>query len=435
MSRLNIPTAEVYRPLDAPGLRYLGAYGGRGSSKSHYFGGRMIREMIHDPRRRFVCIREVQKSLKESAYRLLADKIEAFGVASHFRVMNDRIETNSGGLIIFQGMQDHTSESIKSLEGFSAWVEEAQTMTSRSLEMLRPTIRAEGSQIWFSWNPRLASDPVDKFMRGDNPPPNSCCVCVNWSDNPWFPKELKAELEFDRRTRPDRYGHIWLGEYEPQAVGAIWQMRDIDDNRVDKAPNDLKRILIAIDPAVSNEENSDEHGIVAVGLDERGHGYVLEDASTKGPPDKWARRAIALYDYYRADAIVIEKNQGGDMCRHVLESVRKGIRIVEVHATRGKHVRAEPIAALYTLGRIHHVGNFPILEAQMCQMTASGYDGEGSPDHCDAMVWGMTEIFPELTASKRDNQIIRPSVADMNYSVLNYESNNYRGRQTVAISE
>ena len=127
-------------------------------------------------------------------------------------MLNDRIETDAGGLIIFQGMQDHTAESIKSLEGFSAWVEEAQTMTERSLEMLRPTIRAEGSQIWMSWNPRLASDPVDKFMRGENPPPDSAVVQVNYTDNPWFPKELEAERAFDEKNNPTRYRHIWLGD-------------------------------------------------------------------------------------------------------------------------------------------------------------------------------------------------------------------------------
>ena len=161
---------------------------------------------------------------------------------------------------------------------------------------------------------------------------------------------------------------------------------------------------------------------------------MLEDGTTKGAPERWARRAIAMYDRYDADGIVIEKNQGGDMCRHVLNSVRPGINIIEVHATRGKHVRAEPISALYALGRIHHVGTFPELEAEMCQMTAAGYEGDGSPDRVDAMVWGFTELFPKLV--NKTNEVYRQqAVADMDYNIMNYETNDYRGRQAVAIGE
>ena len=432
MSILQIPTAKAFQPLLEPN-RYRCAHGGRGSGKSHFFAGLMVEELLRNPKKRFVCVREIQKSLKESAYRLIADKIIAYDLAKYFRILNDRIETSNGGLISFIGMQDHTSESIKSLEGYSAWVEEAQTMTSKSLEMLRPTIRADGSEIWFSWNPRLASDPVDKFLRSANVPPNTAIVEANYCDNPWFPKELEAERKFDKQHRPDRYGHVWNGEYEPQAVGAIWTMRDINEGRVQERPNDLKRIVIGVDPAISSKEDADEHGIIACGVSEAGHGYVLEDASTRGTPEKWGRRAIALYDYYSANCIVIEKNQGGEMCKHVIDSIRPGIPVVLVHASRGKHVRAEPVSALYALGRIHHVKDSPQLEAQMCQVTAQGYEGSGSPDRVDALVWAMTELFPDIKG--KQSIVNRPTVAEMDYEVSGYESNLYQGRQSVAIGE
>ena len=127
MAKLTIQTPSVFRPLFADGLRYLGAHGGRGSGKSHHFAERIVDRMIEDPTIRAVCIREVQKSLRESAYRLIGDKIGALDVADRFRVMHDRIETPQGGVVMFVGMQDHTAESIKSLEGFRiAWAEEAQ---------------------------------------------------------------------------------------------------------------------------------------------------------------------------------------------------------------------------------------------------------------------------------------------------------------------
>jgi hypothetical protein len=297
-------------------------------------------------------------------------------------------------------MQDHTAESIKSLEGFRiAWWEEAQTASARSLELLRPTIRAPGSELWFSWNPRNASDPIDVLLRGAEPPPGAIVVRANYSDNPWFPPELEDERAYDARTKPERYGHIWLGHYEPVAIGAIWHRLMLHRNRRDVAP-DLERIVVAVDPAVSNDAGSDEHGVIVCGAGTDGRGYVLDDMSLRGGPRQWAERAIAAMDRYEADAIVVERNQGGDMVKHTLESVRPYVNVIEVVATRGKHVRAEPIAALYSMDRVSHVGTFAKLEDQMCQMTAAGFEGQGSPDRCDALVWGLTELFPNITAAR-----------------------------------
>ncbi len=167
---------------------------------------------------------------------------------------------------------------------------------------------------------------------------------------------------------------------------------------------ELERIVVAVDPAVTAGDESNESGVIVAGV-ARNEGYVLEDASSRSTPLQWARKAIALYDKYEADAIVIETNQGGDMVKHTLESVRRSIRILEVRASRGKHIRAEPVAALYEQGRIHHVGTFPELENQMCQMTAAGYEGEGSPDRLDALVWAFSELFPRLTSRTHLNGV------------------------------
>ena len=401
----DIQTPRVFLPMLAAS-RYKGAYGGRGSGKSHFFAELAVERCLMQRKSRGVCVREVQKSLKESAKRLIEDKIDKLPLGHGFKVKNDEIATPGGGVILFRGMQDHTAESVKSLEGFSwAWIEEGQTLSARSLEMLRPTIRSPGSEIWASWNPRSAADPVDAFFRGPVPPPSSLCVRVNYPDNPWFPPELEIERAHDEANNPVRYAHIWLGEYEPAAIGAIWDRLTIHNSRRHEAPT-MKRILVSIDPAVSNEPGSDEHGIIVAGLGEDGRGYVLEDGSLKGSPRQWADRAIALYDKWSADAIVIERNQGGDMCREVLKTARPGLPVVEVVATRGKHVRAEPISALYALGQISHVGTFKVLEDQMCLCTAAGYDGEGSPDHLDAMVWAFTELFPSMVkkAAKKERR-------------------------------
>jgi phage terminase large subunit len=218
---LKIPTAEVFVPLLQPS-RYKGAHGGRGSGKSHFFAEMMVDDHFRNQGLRSVCIREVQKSLKDSAKRLIEDKIQALGLGPHFDVQTDQIKTPGGGVILFQGMQDHTAETIKSLEGFNrAWVEEAQTLSERSLAMLRPTIRAEDSEIWASWNPRRKADAIDNFLRAMKPA-GAVVVQANWKDNPWFPKVLEDERQLDLETYPDRYDHIWEGGYAKAFEGAYF---------------------------------------------------------------------------------------------------------------------------------------------------------------------------------------------------------------------
>jgi phage terminase large subunit len=219
--RLHIQTAPVFEPLLAP-ARYKGAYGGRGSGKSHFFAESIIDECIVHPGTAVVCIREVQRTLTQSAKRLIEQKISQLGVGPLFRILDDRIEAPGKGLIIFQGMQDHTAESIKSLEGFRiAWIEEAQTLSHRSLALLRPTIRTENSEIWASWNPRRKSDAIDEFLRQEKPP-GAVVVEANWRDNPWFPEVLVSERQIDQERYPERYDHIWEGGYAKAFEGAYF---------------------------------------------------------------------------------------------------------------------------------------------------------------------------------------------------------------------
>ena len=221
---LVINTAKVFEPLLQP-ARYKGAWGGRGSGKSHNFAEMMIEQCLLERGTRAVCIREVQRTLKESSKRLIEDKLQDFrlGEADGFRVFNEVIEAPGDGIIVFQGMQDHNAESIKSLEGFRiAWTEEAQTLAARSLSLLRPTIRAPGSELWFSWNARRKTDPVDALLRGDDLPTGAVVVTANWRDNPLFPAVLEQERLDCLRLDPDQYPHIWEGEYATVLVGAYY---------------------------------------------------------------------------------------------------------------------------------------------------------------------------------------------------------------------
>ena len=214
-----------------------------------------------------------------------------------------------------------------------------------------------------------------------------------------------ASAFMDKITK--RYEGTRLGRQELDAEilgdlpGALWSLSSLDAYRLSDPPEGMGRIVVSVDPAVTSTDSSDEHGIIVAGMNGQ-EGIVLHDGSLQGTPLEWARRAISLHDSYGADGIVVEVNQGGDMVKHTLRSVRDNINVIEVRASRGKHIRAEPVAALYQQGRIRHVGAFTELENQMTQMTTHGYEGPGSPDRVDALVWAMTNLFPDMVDTVPD---------------------------------
>lgn len=228
MAQLDIPA--VFAPLLQP-ARYKGAYGGRGSGKSHFFAGYAIALMASRANFRIVCVREVQNSIKDSVKQLLEDKIAQLGLSAFFTCTDQEIRGRNGSLCIFRGLQNHTAASIKSLEGFDvAWIEEAQTISQMSLDLLTPTIRAPGSEIWASWNPVSETDPIDAMLRGDVRD-NAIVVKANWNDNPYFPEALREDMDRDRERNPDKYAHVWDGKYQSLSEARIfrnWRVGHID---------------------------------------------------------------------------------------------------------------------------------------------------------------------------------------------------------------
>jgi len=227
---LKLDTPRWALPLLQPS-RYKGAHGGRSSGKSHFFAERLIEEHIATPNQSSVCVREVQRTLTHSVKRLLESKINAMGAQNYFEVLDSEIRNRKGdGIIIFQGMQNHNADSIKSLEGFDrAWVEEAQRLSQNSLDLLRPTIRKPGSELWFTWNPRLDTDPVDVLLRGPSLPPRAVVVEANYPENPWFPAESREEMEYDRGADPEKYAHIWLGKYLMHSEARVFRNWKVED--------------------------------------------------------------------------------------------------------------------------------------------------------------------------------------------------------------
>ncbi|WP_343106658.1 PBSX family phage terminase large subunit [Agrobacterium cavarae] len=217
MAKVQIPKAFRFlfdeRMPDGSPIRYRAAYGGRGSGKSHAFAAALVIKARQKPIR-VLCAREIQKSIKDSVKRLLDDKIREMGFGQYFRSTDTEIKGTNGSHFVFAGLRSNV-ESIKSLEGIDiAWVEEATTVSQSSLTNLGPTIRKDGSEIWFTWNPRHESDPVDSMFRlPSGAPPRSIVRRVNWDLNPFFPDVLREDMEWDASRDPDKYRHIWLGEY------------------------------------------------------------------------------------------------------------------------------------------------------------------------------------------------------------------------------
>ena len=285
-----LDTPEVFVPLIEPGKRYRGAYGGRASGKSHFFAERLVEEALSSPGERAgeglraVCVREVQRTLSASSKLLIEDKIRRLGLGARFKIYEDRIKAPGDGLLIFQGMQAHTSESVKSLEGFRvAWIDEAQAISERSLNLLRPTIqRVAGAEIWASWNPRRPTDAIDVLLRGAEQPTGSVVVRANWRDNPFRTPETDQERADCLRIDPDSYPHIWDGEYATAHKGAYFT-RELSALRADG-----RLCSVPIDPLMT----------VHLFWDIGGSGATSDACSI------WAvqrvGRTIGVIDYYEA---------------------------------------------------------------------------------------------------------------------------------------
>ena len=236
---MNVDFPEKLQPLFQPN-RLKVAHGGRGSAKSWGFARALLIEAARTPLR-VLCTREIQKSIKDSVHRLLNDQIQAMGLGHLYDVFDTEIRGKNGSLFLFAGLAQHTVESIKSFEGVDrVWIEEAQTVTKRSWDVLTPTIRKNGSEIWVTLNPDMETDETyQRFV--SNAAADAFVVQMNWKDNPWFPEVLEKERQDTLRRDPDNYANIWEGEPKRVSEGAIYR-HEIErlyvENRVRAVPYD-----------------------------------------------------------------------------------------------------------------------------------------------------------------------------------------------------
>jgi len=339
------------------------------------------------------------------------DQIEAIGLSAFYRVTETEIVGRNGTKFVFKGLRSNIS-TIKSFEGADiVWIEEGQSVSKHSLDVLIPTIRKPGSEIWVSMNPDLfEDDPWQRFVVF--PLADSFVRQMNWSDNAWFPEELRKEKDHLKARDLDAYDNIWEGKCRSRVIGALWT-KEIFNAQREAAPVSeeertallatLQRVVIAVDPSGCSgpeDKRSDEIGIVAAGLGYDGIGRILEDASGRYSPEEWGAKTWELFDRWKADKAIGEKNFGGEMVASTLRTARKNGPIKLVNASRGKTQRAEPVAALYSQGKVRHLGNFPELERQYCLFSTGGYVGAKSPDHADGGIWAISELMLDVAVGE-----------------------------------
>ena len=387
--------------------RYRAAYGGRGSAKSWEFVNGALFHAATNADFRLVFAREVQANLEESSFELVRKRLKHYELyGSYFSETKDGFTGAHGQKIMFEGLwKGNKPEGIKSLEGVNLTVlEEATEVTQKTIDVLIPTImRTPISELWALWNPRLNTDPVDVFFRGPIKPSKAIVRRTSYQDNPHFPEGLKEVMADDLRKGAARAAWIWGGEYMPSIQGAIWTAETLlECTRKGKAADlsGITRIVVGVDPS----GGGDDVGIVVAGLIGN-RAIVLEDATCPASsPLAWAGAVGRACDKWRADCVVAEANYGGDMVRSTLQSGGVTARVKMVTATRGKAVRAEPVAALYEQDRVWHREPFVKMEAEMTLTTPAGYQGASSPNRMDALVWCITDL---IVSAREANPSIR----------------------------
>lgn len=385
--------------------RYKGAKGGRSSGKSHAFAEMLVEQHIIDKDMQTVCVREIQKSLKFSAKKLIEDKIRAFGVSHLFKVTLTEISRVDGvGIIIFQGMQDHTAESIKSLEGFDrAWVEEAQSLSQHSMDLLIPTIRKEGSELWFTWNPAFEDDAVELLFK-DNP--KAALAHVNYIDNPLCPQEMIELADETRRNEPLKYEHIWLGGFKVFSDNPLFRFPLKEFGAGQSMRGTIK---MRIDTPQKAEADSDYFGFTLLEVCAK-EIKILDAGHVKKNYEDALVYFDSMLDFYEkhgyaARHVVVEDANIGYSFAHSLKKIRRANKKLEAFKItkkyRNKFDRAHEAYTHFKNGsvgiasgcKVQSGAGIDSLRIEFSTFTED--DSHKNDDILDTLIWEVVEKFGE----------------------------------------
>lgn len=386
-----------YEPLFHTDKRYIILTGGRGSAKSFHVADWLLK-LTYEAGHVILFTRWTMISAEISIIPEFTDKIERYELEHVFDVQrNEIVNKLTGSKILFRGIQTsrgNQTANLKSIEGVTTWIiDEAEELTDEdTFDKINLSIRTSDlkNRVVMIMNPSFKTHFIyERFITVDRD--DTLHIHTDYTintDN--LSDDWISEAERIKEMNPKRYRHLFLGEWLEDQEGLLWNRAIINRSRVRQAP-DLVRIVVSIDPAITAKAESDETGIVVLGKDPQGNGYVLEDGSGIYTPLQWATESQRLADKWGATAYIGENNQGGDMVESTIRQVDRKRRVKLVRATKGKYLRAEPVFSMYEQNRIFHVGEFPKLEQQM--ITFNPESNEKSPDRVDALVHGLTELI------------------------------------------
>lgn len=405
------------RAVFATAARYILIYGGSRSGKTFLTVYAIITRALKAPGSRHAIFRNDGVDAKQSVGNETIPAVlrMAFpGLVLKWRDKDGYYEFPNGSQIWLAGLKDKERlDKVLGKEYVTIYLNEASQIALDAFELVKSRLAQVVAQVdgrklkqvlYVDLNPTTAAHwTYQIFVNGVHPSDGRpiadhetdyAYATINPSDNlqNLSPEYIKSLANMPERQRK----RFFDGVFSADDDNALWRRKFITYEE----PPQLERIVIALDPATTNNPGSDETGIIVAARDASGRGYALEDDSGRYRPEDWARRAISLFDQYQADCIVAEVNQGGDMVEAMIKAAARGrtIPVRKVTATRGKHVRAEPIAALYEQGKVRHAKPLAELEDQMCSFTLDmdrkslGY----SPDRVDALVWAMWDLFPKI---------------------------------------
>lgn len=365
---------------------------GRGFGKTKLAGEDIANYAMNNPGTRCAVVAATSNDLRKVCFEGDSGLLKAIPPQCilQYNKSLQSIELWNGSII--EGFSAEKPDRLRGPQFHRAWCDEvAAWRYSEAWDMLMFALRlGKKPQCIVTTTPRPTKLIKEMLKRDDVVVTRGSTFDNKKNLAPAFLKAIEEKYKGTRLGRQELYAEIL-----DDNPGALWTRDLIDETRVTSYPP-LSRIVVAIDPASTSTEDSDETGIIVAGIamvNNIIHGYVLEDVSMKGTPDQWAKKAVGMYKYWNADRIIGEANNGGDMIEALIRTVDAEASYKKVHASRGKQTRAEPISALYEQKRVHHVGMFPELEDQLCEWDP--VISTDSPDRLDADVWALTELMTE----------------------------------------
>lgn len=416
---LDIP--DLLLPLLEP-ARYKSVEGGRGSAKSHTIARLLLAISMTRQGFRVACCREIQKSIEGSVKKLFDDLIKQYGLEAYFDSQKTKITNYLGAEFTFHGLQEHRADDIKSLEGCDvAWLEEAQKVSTRSWQILTPTVRKPGSEIWATWNPDQESDEVYQrtWIRPWVPVEKMIRIKINWRDNPWYNEVLEDERQTLRALNDDLYQHVWEGQLRTKA-GLLFKRFWFQWYTPDELPTNLTRYIATDyastdieDPEVQTEPDWTELGVW--GLDEHDRLYALDWWSGQKDPEEWIEALAGLVRKHRPERLFEEK---GPIYRATKSAVAKRLKAKNAHVIRTplasinkKADRAMGFAAMASALVVYLPEGEPWahrLIEQLCAFTGEDGKTDDMVDVCSILARGLGEMSTAPTPKPQRRKVVVP---------------------------